>query len=51
MKIPKKAAKTVANVMKQDRNIDAKMTPAMMKKDIASDRKLLAQKLKGKGKK
>ncbi len=51
MKIAKKAPKTVASVMKQDRKIDAKMTPAMMKKDIAADKKMLAQKTKKGGKK
>ena len=48
-----KKNKTMANVMKADKKADAKMTPAMMKKDIASDKKLLAQKMKAqkKGKK
>ena len=45
--------KTMAAVMKADKKVDAKMTPAMMKKDIAADKKLLAQKMKApkKGKK
>jgi hypothetical protein len=46
----KPAKKTMANVMKSDKAADSKMTPAMMKKDIASDRKLLVGKI-AKGKK
>lgn len=49
MKKPMK--KTMSNVMKADKAADAKMTPAMMKRDIAADRKLLATKLSKKGKK
>jgi hypothetical protein len=51
MKAPKKAPKTMSNVMKADKSIDAKMTPAMMRKDIASDKKMLASKVASKGKK
>ena len=48
----KKLVKAIpmSKVMKSDKAADAKMTPAMMKKDIQSDRKLLAAKVK-KGKK
>lgn len=42
--------KTLAAVMKADKALDAKMTPAMLRKDIAADKKQLAAKLKGKGK-
>ena len=46
MKTPKKGMKTMAATMKMDKMADAKMTPAMMKKDIKADRALLAQKVK-----
>jgi len=42
--------KTLAAVMKADKALDAKMTPAMIRKDIAADKKQLASKLKGKKK-
>lgn len=42
----KKPAKTIGNALKADKKLDAKMSPAMIKKDIASDRKLLAAKVK-----
>jgi len=41
----RKALSTMSSVMKADKAADAKMTPAMMKKDIAADKKLLAKKL------
>ena len=40
--------KTMSKIMKSDKAADKAMTPAMMKKDIASDKKLLAQKTKKK---
>ena len=49
---PTKKPMPMCKVMKADKAADAKMTPAMMKKDIAADRKLLASKVaKPKGKK
>jgi len=45
MKAPKKP-QTMNAVMKADKAADAKMTPAMMRKDITADRKLLASKVK-----
>ncbi len=36
--------KPIAKAMKQDKSADAKMTPAMIKKDIAADKKNLAKK-------
>jgi len=44
----KKPVKTIGNAMKADKKLDKQMTPAMMKKDIQSDRKLLAAKIKAK---
>lgn len=51
MKTPKKSNKTMAQAMKADKRADAMMTPAMMRKDIAADRKALAAKVAKKGKK
>ena len=36
--------KTLASVMKSDKKLDAKMTPAQIKADIASDKKNLSRK-------
>lgn len=47
----KTVKKTISKVMKDDKKADAKMTPAMMKKDISADKKLLAQKVKKTSKK
>ena len=52
MKAPKKPV-AISKVMKMDSKADKAMSPAMMKKDIAADRKLLASKVaapKGKNK-
>lgn len=46
-----KKPQTLASALKADRKLDAKMSPAMIRKDIASDKKLLAQKVKKAGKK
>ena len=46
----RKALGTMAQVMKADKAADAKMTPAMIRKDIAADKKLLTKKTKAKGK-
>jgi len=46
-----KKPKTISSVMKMDKIADSKMTPAQMRKDIQSDRKLLATKIAKKGKK
>jgi hypothetical protein len=48
---PTKKPMPMSKAVKADKAADAKMTPAMMKKDIAADRKLLASKVtKGKKK-
>lgn len=41
----RKALGSLASVMKADKAADAKMTPAMMRKDIAADKKALAAKV------
>lgn len=53
MKAPKKPGMkmTAAAMMKMDKSADKAMTPAMMRKDIAADRKQLASKTVKKGKK
>lgn len=48
---PSKKPMSMSKVMKADKAADAKMSPAMMRKDIAADRKLLASKTSPKGKK
>jgi hypothetical protein len=44
--MPPKKKLTAAQIMKQDKAADKQMTPAMIKKDIAADRRLLADKKK-----
>ena len=41
-----KQAKPISKIVKADKKADAAMSPAMMRKDIAADKKQLAQKTK-----